>query len=472
MGLIKSIKDTIVGEGRDLFGAGAAAIRGVLGDKYKDIIECSNMENNILMMKKSTSSGRISRDSAIIVQPGQMVVIVDSGKVVDAAAEEGTYIFDESSTPTFLGGDFKDTLKDMWERFTFGGASPKHQEVYYFNVKEIFDNGFGTQTPVPYKDWDHATANARTGGFMAMSVNMKCRGKYTFKIENPALFMREVAGTANIYEKAELTEQIRSEVIAAFSLVLNSLGSDKYRVGALDVPSQALVIKNIMDENEFDRSIRNRGLRIVAFTVESVTLDDASMQKINDWEASGDLLTQQARLNESYGQAMVGAANNANGAATGFTGIGLMNLNSGGVYSSIPNSNAAMLQQQQMQQNAFGAAGMAAGMSAVGGMNAGGMFGGMPAGGMQPGGMNSVGMTAGMAAGQMAAGMAATQAAGMPSGQAEETTTCPTCNAVVKGKFCSECGTRMPEVQKKKFCSNCGSEVQGKFCSNCGTSMV
>ncbi len=53
---------------------------------------------------------------------------------------------------------------------------------------------------------------------MAMSLNIKCRGKYTFRIDRERVpeFMRELAGTANIREKEDFIEQMRSEVTGKF----------------------------------------------------------------------------------------------------------------------------------------------------------------------------------------------------------------------------------------------------------------
>lgn len=434
MGLIKR-----EAESNNIFQAAGSSIKGVLKDAYKDIIECQDMGNNILMMRKSTTSGRISRTSAIIVQPAQMAVIIDSGRVVDATMEEGVYTFDESSTPSFFAGDWSASFKDMWERFTFGGDSPKRQSVYYFNMKEITGNGFGTATPVPYKDWDHAVMNARIpGGYMAMSVNIKCRGKYTFRIDREKVpeFMRELAGTANIYEKEDVIEQMRSEVIGAFQMVLNSLGSDKYRIGALDLPAQTMLIKTIMDENEFDKAIRNRGLKLVSFVVESVDLDEASREKINKWELGGDAYNQQAVLTGAYGEAMVKAAENANGAANGFMGLGFMNMSSGGMFQGATNNTAAM---------------QAGGQAVM-------MNPGQAGNGQIPGGSGQPPMNA-QASGQPPVNNGVAQSQGMA---------CPKCGNPVTGKFCGNCGTPMPQ---KKTCPKCGSEVTGKFCSNCGTQL-
>ena len=140
MGLIKAAKD---------------AIGGTLHDQWKEAIRCEDMTNDILMVKKTTDTGVITNKSTIIVAPGQCAVIYDNGRVIDATAEDGFYTFDDSSSPSFFAGQFGAVFKEMWERFTFDGATAKEQAVFFFNIKEIIDNKFGTPVPIPFSDWSH-----------------------------------------------------------------------------------------------------------------------------------------------------------------------------------------------------------------------------------------------------------------------------------------------------------------------------
>ena len=87
MGLVKTAKE---------------AVKSTLGDQWKEAIRCEEMTNEVLMMKKTTPTGVISNESIIIVGPGQCAVVYDNGKVIDATAEEGIYVFDSSSTPSFF----------------------------------------------------------------------------------------------------------------------------------------------------------------------------------------------------------------------------------------------------------------------------------------------------------------------------------------------------------------------------------
>ena len=201
MGLIKAI---------------AGAIGSTMKDQWLDLIKCDNMDMETLMVKQTTKTGQISKGSRILVAPGQVAVIYDSGAVLDATAEEGVYTFDESSSPSFFGGQFGPVFKEMWQRFTYGGTPAKEQAVFFFNAKEILDNKFGTATPIPFQDWSHAIPNQMTGSMNPMGVNVRCYGKYTFRLDDVAVFMRIHAGTGNVVKKGDITEQMRSEVIAAF----------------------------------------------------------------------------------------------------------------------------------------------------------------------------------------------------------------------------------------------------------------
>ena len=314
-----------------LIKAAVAAIRSTLHDQWKDYIRCEDLGQEILMKRVSTPNGVISKDSAIQVSPGQIAVIFQSGQILDATAEPGIFTFDQSTSPSFFAGQFGAVFKEMWTRFVYNGATSKEQAVFYINAKEIMDNKFGTPAPIPFQDWSHPIPNQMTNSVSPLRVEVKCFGKYTFKIADPAVFMSRIAGTAEEYRKDEIVEQMRSEVIGAFQNVLNELGNSNHKVPVLELPSSTDEIKKIMDEKVFDQPIRDRGINLVGFVVESVTLDEESNKKIDNYELSSNSFMQQGTLTGAYAQAVKDAANNEGGAANGFMGIGMMNMASGGM---------------------------------------------------------------------------------------------------------------------------------------------
>ena len=318
-----------------LIKAAVSAVGSTLHDQWKDYIKCEDLGQDILMKRVSTPNGVISKDSAIQVSPGQIAIIFQSGKILDATAEEGIYTFDQSTSPTFFAGQFGDVFKEMWNRFVYNGGTSKEQAVFYINAKEIMNNKFGTPAPVPFQDWSHPIPNQMTGSLTPLRVEVKCFGTYTFKISDPATFMSRIAGTAEVYKKDDIVEQMRSEVIGSFQNVLNELGNSSYKTPVLELPSCTDTIKKILDEKVFDQPIRDRGINIVSFTVESVTLDDESNKKIDNYELSSNSYMQQGTLTGAYANAVQDAANNANGSANGFMGVGMMNMASGGIMGGV-----------------------------------------------------------------------------------------------------------------------------------------
>ena len=189
-----------------LIRAAVGAVGSTLHDQWKEYIKCDDLGNNILMRKVSTLNGIITKDSAIQVAPGQMAIIYENGKILDATAEAGIYTFDQSSSPSFFAGQFGDVFKEMWNRFVYNGGTSKEQAVFYVNAKEIMDNKFGTPAPIPFQDWSHPIPNQMTGAMSPLRVEVKCFGKYTFKITDPAIFMSKVMGVADEYTKDDICE--------------------------------------------------------------------------------------------------------------------------------------------------------------------------------------------------------------------------------------------------------------------------
>lgn len=329
-----------------LIKAAVSAVGSTLHDQWKEYIRCEDLGQDILMKRVSTPNGVISKSSAIQVAPGQVAIIFQNGKILDATAEEGIYTFDESTTPSFFAGQFGAVFKDMWTRFTYNGATAKEQAVFYLNTKDIINNNYGTPAPVPYQDWSHPIPNQMTGDITPLRVNVKCFGKYTFKISDPALFMSKIAGVADEYRKDELVEQMRAEVVGAFQNVLNELGNSNHKVPVLELPSTTDEIKKMMEEKVFDQPIRDRGLSIVGFLVESVTLDEESNQKIDNYELSSNAHMQQGSLVGAYSNAVQDAAKNEGGAVNGFMGVGMMNMASNGMFGgAVSNANQQAAQQ-------------------------------------------------------------------------------------------------------------------------------
>lgn len=321
-----------------LIRAAVGAIGSTLHDQWKEVISCENMSNDILMVKKTTKNGTISKGSIVRVTEGQCVAIYQNGKVLDAVAEPGDYTYDESTVPSFFAGQFKAVFKEMWNRFTYNGATSNQQVVFFFNIKEIIGNKYGTATPVMYTDYSHPVPNGMTGTLDPLPVKVRCYGNYTFKITDPATFMKEIAGTADVYKKDALVMQIRSEVIDVLQTILNELGNSENKYPVLNLPSASPKIKELLNAKEYDGAVKRRGISITDIFIESIDLDEASDKYIKEYVLASNANMQQGTLVGAYADGIRDAAKNSGGAATGFMGIGMMNMTSNGMFGGAVNN--------------------------------------------------------------------------------------------------------------------------------------
>ncbi len=149
-----------------LIKAAVGAAGGVLADQWKEFFYCEAIPRDTLVVKgqkritsrSSNTKGNdniISNGSGIAVADGQAMIIVEQGKVVEYCELPGEYTYDTSTEPSIFAGSFGqsilNTFKLIGKRFTYGGDTGKDQRVYYFNMKEIMENPFGTSDPVPFR---------------------------------------------------------------------------------------------------------------------------------------------------------------------------------------------------------------------------------------------------------------------------------------------------------------------------------
>ena len=332
MGLIKALTGSVI---------------GTVLDTWKDYFVCDSLDNDTLMVKGTKrgfggSGDVITNGSGIIVNEGQCALIIEEGNILEVANEPGSYTFDSSLSPSIFDGGLeglKNSFKDAVERFTFGGEVNKSQRVYYVNTKEIMENRFGTATPIPFR----VIFDKTTGSEVEISV--KCNGEFTFRIVNPVVFYQKVAGNkADRFEKDELISIKKSEMMDALNPAFGKLSDLNIRYSEL--PSHTTEIKDALREALRTRWEENRGIALDSLTINSVTIPEADAEKIKNIQFSfinRDKDTANATIVSATADAIRDAANNANGAATGF-----MNVN------MATNIGAQFLQQNNTAQGGGG----------------------------------------------------------------------------------------------------------------------
>ena len=253
-----------------LIKAALGSAGGVLADQWKEYFYCDSMAANVLVTKgkKRTSSRNsntkgsdniISNGSVVAVNEGQCMMIVEQGKIVEFAAEAGEYTWNSSSEPTIFQGGLEG-LEGSWEtlkrRFAFGGDTAKDQRVYFFNLKELVGNKYGTPAPIPFRVVDNNIG-------LDMDVSIRCNGEYSYKIADPMLFYKNVCGNVSQdYTRDQLDSQLKSEFLTALQPAFARISAQGIRYSAL--PGHTMELAQAMNEVLSSKWGATRGLAIVA----------------------------------------------------------------------------------------------------------------------------------------------------------------------------------------------------------------
>ena len=417
---------------------------GVLADQWKEYFYCEAIPETVLGVQgqkrvsgrssnKRGSDNLISNGSVIAVADGQCMMIVDQGKVVEFSAEPGEFTYDASTEPTIfsgsLGQSILETFKTVGKRFTFGGDTAKDQRVYYFNLKELVGNKYGTPSPVPFRVVDRNIN-------LDWEISIRCFGEYSFHICDPLLFYTNVCGNfSGEYTRDRLESQMKTELLTALQPAFAKISDMGIRYSSL--PGHTMELADALNEVLSNKWRNLRGIEIVSFGVSSVKASEEDEKMLKDMQRTA--VYSNPNMAAAYdvmarGDAMKTAAGNSAGAMTGFMGMNMA--------QSMGGNNAAQLFQMGQQQAAQ--ASPAAAAPAAGSWKC------------------SCGATA---TGKFCpeCGAKKPEAAGWKC----------SCGAVNQGKFCQECGARKPAGVPQYKCDKCGWVPEDpknppRFCPECG----
>ena len=428
-----------------LIKAALGATGGVFADQWREYFYCDSMDSDVLMTKGIKRTGSrssntkgsdniITNGAVIAVNEGQAMMIVEQGQIVEFTAEAGEFTWDSSTEGTMLYGGLGKGLKESWNnlkrRFTFGADTGKDQRVYFFNTKEIMGNKYGTPAPVPFRVVDRNIG-------LDMEVSLRCNGEYTYRITDPMLFYKTLAGNVSgKYTRDMLDSQLKGQFLTCLQPAFAKISEMGIRYSAL--PGHTLELSEAMDDALTKKWSGERGITIVSVSINSVTIspeDEATIKELQKTAVFRNAGMGAAYTTMAQGEAMKAAAANENGAMMGFMGMG-MAQQAGGV-------NATTLYQMAQQQQQASAAPVAASSNAASWK---------------------------CSCGAIATGKFCPECGAK---KPEDTGWTCACGSVNKGKFCPECGARKPAAAPLYRCDKCGWEPADpknppRFCPECG----
>ena len=423
-----------------LIRAAMGAVGGTLADQWLEFFYCDAMPANVLVTKgQKRTTGRsantkgndniISNGSGIAVADGQCMMIVEQGQIMDVCAEPGQYTWNQSSEPSIFSGSLGEsiggTFKTMMRRFAHGGDTGKDQRVYYFNIRELTGNKFGTATPIPFRVVD-------TNIGLDIDITLRCNGVYSFKMADPLLFYTNVSGNVEReFTIEEIDRQMKSEFLNALQPAFARMSALGLRYSA--IPGHTMELSEALNELLSEKWSGLRGLQVVSVAINSLSApkeDEDMIKTLQRKAVMRDPGMAGAAIVTAQADAMKAAASNQGGAMMGFMGLN-MAQQTGGM-----NAQDLLMAGQQQRQAAAQAQPTPTAAPPANGWTC-------------------------------ACGHANTTNFCGECGQpkpANNNWTCA-CGFANTSRFCGGCG--QPRPASEAFVC-CGAEVSGKFCGECG----
>lgn len=264
--------------------------------EFVDIVEWIDDDRRTLAWRFPRYHNQIKQGAQLIVRPGQVALFVHRGKIADVF-EPGTHRLETGNLPVLS------TLQG----WPYGFDSPFKAEVYFVATRQVTELRWGTPQPVLVRDPDFGP------------LRVRAFGTYTLRAVDARALVRELVGTSEHFEAAEIGVLLRGIIGSAFAELVATAGLSVVELtrhyGELSERLRTMVAARIDDEY---------GLAVPQLYIVNVSVPE-EVERAIDARASlgmvGDVdLYRQYQLGKST---PVAAANPAGGLAAAGVGLGM-----------------------------------------------------------------------------------------------------------------------------------------------------
>jgi len=218
-----------------------------------EIIQWTDDSRDTLSYRFPDEDKEIKRGAQLVVRESQVAQFVYLGQFGDTFGP-GTHTLTTDNIPILT------TLKG-WK---YGFESPFKADVYYVNTRLFTGNRWGTSNPVMVRDQDFGI------------VRVRAFGTYDFRVVEPKLFLREVAGTDDHFRLEEFDDTMRSRIVSVFSDALATA-----KVPVLDVATRYTELGEALLPLLNPALQSKYGLEMTSFVVENVSVPPEVEQAID-----------------------------------------------------------------------------------------------------------------------------------------------------------------------------------------------
>lgn len=187
----------------------------------------------------------IKMGAKLIVRESQAAIFLNEGQIADVFGP-GTYTLSTQNMPVL-------TALKSWK---YGFNSPFKADVYFVNTRNFTDQKWGTQNPIIVRDADLGAVRLR--GF----------GSYAFRVQDPALFLKEIFGTQSSFSPDQIGGYLRSVIISGVSDLLA-----ESRIPIMDLALHYDEL-SAATQQKLEPRINPFGLSLTGFYIENISLPE------------------------------------------------------------------------------------------------------------------------------------------------------------------------------------------------------
>ena len=229
-----------------------------------DVIEWTDDSRDTLSFRYPDDDKAIKNGAQLIVRESQRVQFVYVGEFGDTFGP-GKHTLTTDNIPVL-------TKLKSWK---YGFNSPFKADVYYVNTRLFTGNKWGTANPVMMRDNDLGI------------VRVRAFGTYDFRITEPKLFLKEVAGSDHNFRLDEFSDTMRSRIVSVFADALASASIPVFDVASryTELGEALLPLINPVVAAKY-------GIEIASFIVENVSVPpevEQAVDKRSSMAAVGNL---------------------------------------------------------------------------------------------------------------------------------------------------------------------------------------
>jgi excisionase family DNA binding protein len=229
-----------------------------------EIIEWTDPTRDTLSFRFPDEDKAIKRGARLIVRESQAAQFVYLGEFGDTFGP-GSHRLTTDNIPIL-------TRLKSWK---YGFESPFKADIYFVNTRLFTGNKWGTSNPIMLRDADFGIVRARAFGV------------YDFRIVDPKVFLREVAGSDHDFRLGEFDGTMRSRVVSVFSDALSTSN-----IPLLDAARRYTELGEALLPLINPATVARYGIEITSFVLENVSVPpevEEAIDKRSSMTAIGDL---------------------------------------------------------------------------------------------------------------------------------------------------------------------------------------